>query len=84
MRAPEDKCGRDMPQESAPEESDSQKILAAAPSNESYLTIDTCAGGSVFPRGFDPIAESDERYIIGTSAPYDSQRRPSGQVSLRL
>ena len=55
MRATEDKCGRDMPQESAPEESDSQKILAAAPSNESYLTIDTCAGGSVFPRGFDPL-----------------------------
>ena len=39
---------------SALKESYSQKILAA-----SYLTIDTYAGGSDFPRGVDKIVESD-------------------------
>ena len=33
--------------------------IAAIPSNETYLTIDTCAGASIFPSGFDQSATDD-------------------------
>ena len=33
--------------------------IAAIPSNETYLMMDTCAGASIFPRGFDQSATDD-------------------------
>ena len=35
------------------------RSIAATPSNETYLMIDTCAGASIFPRGFDQNATDD-------------------------
>ena len=37
----------------APAETKHASPIAAIPSNETYLMMDTCAGGSIFPRGFD-------------------------------
>ena len=36
-----------------PEETDLMRPMAATLSSETYLMMDTCAGGSIFPRGFD-------------------------------
>ena len=33
--------------------------IAAIPSHETYLMMDTCAAGSIFPRGFDQSAVDD-------------------------
>ena len=35
------------------------RSIAAIPSNETYLMMDTCAGASIFPRGFDQNAADD-------------------------
>ena len=43
----------------APVETKHVRPTAAIPSNETYLMMDTCAGGSIFPRGFDQSAVDD-------------------------
>ena len=35
--------------------------IAAIPSNETNLMLDTCAGASIFPRGFDQSATDDSK-----------------------
>ena len=40
----------------APAETQRVRPIAAIPSNETYLMMDTCAGASIFPRGFDQKA----------------------------
>ena len=42
-----------------PVETEHVRPMAAIPSNETYLMMDTCAGGSTFPRGFDQSAQDD-------------------------
>ena len=43
----------------APAETHRVRPIAAIPSNETYLMMDTCAGASIFPRGFDQNATDD-------------------------
>ena len=43
----------------APAETQQLRPSAAIPSNETYLVMDTCAGASIFPRGFDQSATAD-------------------------
>ena len=43
----------------APAETQHVGPIAAIPSNETYLMMDTCAGASIFPRGFDLSATDD-------------------------
>ena len=43
----------------APAETQRARPIAAIPSNETYLMMDTCAGASIFPRGFDQNATDD-------------------------
>ena len=43
----------------APAETQHVRPIAAVPSNETYLMMDTCAGASIFPRGFDQSATDD-------------------------
>ena len=43
----------------APVETKHVRPIAAIPSNETYLMMDTCAGASIFPRGFDQSATDD-------------------------
>ena len=43
----------------APAETKRVRPIAAIPSNETYLMMDTSAGGSIFPRGFDLSATHD-------------------------
>ena len=43
----------------APAETQRVGPIAAIPSNETYLMMDTCTGGSIFPRGFDQSATDD-------------------------
>ena len=43
----------------APAETQRVRPIAAIPSNETYLMMDTCAGASIFPRGFDQNATDD-------------------------
>ena len=43
----------------APAETQRVRPIAAIPSNEIYLMMDTCAGASIFPRGFDQNATDD-------------------------
>ena len=40
----------------APAETQRMRSIAAIPSNETYLMMDTCAGASIFPRRFDQNA----------------------------
>ena len=44
---------------SAPAETQRVRPIAAIPSNETYLMMDTCAVASIFPRGFDKNATDD-------------------------
>ena len=43
----------------APAETQRVRPIAAIPSNETYLMMDTCGGASIFPRGFDQSATDD-------------------------
>ena len=43
----------------APAETLRVRPIAAIQSNETYLMMDTCAGASIFPRGFDQSATDD-------------------------
>ena len=43
----------------APAETQHARPIPAIPSNELYLMMDTCAGASIFPRGFDQSATDD-------------------------
>ena len=43
----------------APADTQRVRPIAAIPSNETYLMVDTSAGGSIFPRGFDQSATDD-------------------------
>ena len=43
----------------APAETQQARPIAAIPSNETYLMMDTCAGASIFPRGCDQSATDD-------------------------
>ena len=43
----------------APVETKHVRPIAAIPSRETYLMMETCAGGSIFPRGFDQGATDD-------------------------
>ena len=43
----------------APAETQRVSPIAAIPSNETYLMMETCAGASIFPRGFDQSAADD-------------------------
>ena len=57
----------------APAETQQVRSIAAIPLNETYLMMDTCAGASIFPRGFDQCATDDSDG--GTSETLDSDRR---------
>ena len=56
----------------APSETQRVRPIAAIPSNETYLMTETCAGASIFPRGFDQSATG--RLDGGTSETLDSDR----------
>ena len=43
----------------APEGTEHVRLVAANPSCEPYLMMDTCAGGRIFPGGFDQSAQDD-------------------------
>ena len=43
----------------APAETQHVRPIAAIPSNETYLMMDTCAGANIFPGGFDQSATDD-------------------------
>ena len=43
----------------APAETKHVRPIAAIPSNETYLMMDTCAGAIIFARGFDESATDD-------------------------
>ena len=43
----------------APEGIEHMRLMGAASSCETFLMMDTCAGGSIFPRGFDQGAQDD-------------------------
>ena len=43
----------------APAETQRARPIAAIPANETYFMMDTCAGASIFPRGFDQSATDD-------------------------
>ena len=47
----------------APAETQHVRPIAAIPSNETYLMMDTCAGASIFQRGFDQSATDDSKVV---------------------
>ena len=49
----------------APAETQHVRPIAATPSNETSLMMDTCAGASIFPRGFDQSATDDSTVAPG-------------------
>ena len=53
----------------APAETQRVRPIAAIPSNETYLMMDTCAGASIFPRSFDQSATDDSTVATATDDP---------------
>ena len=72
----------------APAETKHVRPIAAIPSNETYLMMDTCAGASIFPRGFDQSATDDstvapERLSTATDDPVHGDAGKKSCVGLR-
>ena len=62
--------------------------IAAIPSNETYLMMDTCAGASIFPRGFDQNATDDStvapvRHSTATDDPVNGDAGKKSCFGLR-